>query len=141
MLFGPSTAEQRPIDEDVTDDEEHHEEHHEPHPLPAIQSPVSTPVHSEVPQAPGATTGAARLTRSSVRHGTQIEGTPTANIASECKRKRNSPFNQWLRKKQSPEESASGNTTPQKREAGAISPTGPAFIKKTRSNTRHTSAA
>lgn len=135
MLFGPSTTEQPSIDEDVTDDDEHHETH----PLPVVQSPVSASPRSEAPQAPGAATVAARLTRSSARHGTQIEGTPTATITSESKRKRNSPFNHWLRKKQSPEESVSGNTTPQKRDAGAVSPTGPPAIKKTRSNTRHTS--
>lgn len=135
MLFGSATTQQPPIDEDVTDDDEQHETQ----PLPVGQSPVSTPMRSEVPQAPGAATGAARLTRSSARHGTQIEGTPTAAIASESKRKRNSPFNQWLRKKQSPEGSPSGTTTAQKRDADAVSPTGPPANKKTRSNTRHTS--
>lgn len=92
-------------------------------------SPFATPMSPEFPQAPGAT----RLTRSSAR-GSQVEETPTANLASQTKRKRISPFDQWLRKKQKPDTVTPGQTTPQKRSARAPSPTAPPTAKKTRSN-------
>ncbi|KAJ5132763.1 hypothetical protein N7448_006921 [Penicillium atrosanguineum] len=90
-------------------------------------SPVATPMSPEFPQAPGAT----RLTRSSAR-GPQVEETPTANIASQTKRKRISPFDQWLRKKQKPETVAPSQTA-DKESDRAASPTGPPAAKKTRS--------
>lgn len=104
---------------------------------PSAAAPsVTTPLDPEELQAPGAPTGPSRLTRSTARHGTQIEGTPAAAVASESQRRRNSPFDQWRRKKQNPEDASSSQTTPQKREARALSPTGPPIIKKTRQATR-----
>lgn len=139
MLFASKNTDKSLAEEDATDDDD---EHHEADSSRPADSPVATPLHSEVPQAPGAITGATRLTRSSARHGAQIEGTPTANIVSDTKRKRNSPFDQWMRKKQSPEDaSASRQTTPQKREARAVSPTGHPVAKKTRSAARQTNPA
>ena len=92
-----------------------------------MTSPVATPVSLEFPQAPGAT----RLTRSSAR-GPQVEETPTANIASQTKRKRISPFDQWLRKKQKPE-TATPSQAADKGSDRAASPTGPPATRKTRS--------
>jgi len=89
-------------------------------------SPFATPMSPEFPQAPGAT----RLTRSSAR-GHQVEDTPTANASEVVQRKRISPFDQWLRKKQKPETVTPGQTTPQKR---SPSPTAPPTAKKTRSS-------
>lgn len=105
--------------------------------LAAAASSVAISVDPEEFQASGAAAGPTRLTRSTAHHGTQIEGTPVAAVASESKRRRNSPFDQWRRKKQNPEDaSSSRKTTPQKREAGALSPTGPPVNKKTRSTAR-----
>lgn len=90
-------------------------------------SPFATPMSPEFPQAPGAT----RLTRSSAR-GSQVEETPTANLASQTKRKRISPFDQWLRKKQKPE-TVTPSQTAGKGNDRAASPTAPPAAKKTRS--------
>lgn len=109
---------------------------------PAAASSVANLRGPEDFQVPGAAAEPPRLTRSTARHGAQIEGTPAAAVASESQRRRNSPFDQWQRKKQNPEDgSFSSQTTPKKREARALSPTGPSVIKKTRSTTRHDRSA
>jgi hypothetical protein len=116
-----------PVDDAPTDTEEEEKKKKKGKPS---DSPLATPMSPEFPQAPGAT----RLTRSSAR-GPQVEETPTANIASQTKRKRISPFDQWLRKKQKPEDPATAaQATQQKASSRATSPTASPAAKKTRSN-------
>ncbi|KAJ5683842.1 uncharacterized protein N7477_000187 [Penicillium maclennaniae] len=92
-----------------------------------LASPVATPTSLDLPQAPGAT----RITRSSAR-GPQVEETPTANIAPQTKRKRISPFDQWLRKKQKPE-TVPPPQVADKASDRAASPPGLSATRKTRS--------
>jgi hypothetical protein len=98
----------------------------------SIVTPAVTPESPEVPEAPGAT----RLLRSSARFAAQGEETPTGTNSADTKRKRISPFDQWLRKKQAIEEMSSP-APPAKREADSSddSPVPPHTAKKTR-NTR-----
>jgi hypothetical protein len=118
-----------PVDDAPTDTEEEEKEKKKKKGKPS-DSPIATPMSPEFPQAPGAT----RITRSSAR-GPQVEETPTANIASQTKRKRISPFDQWLRKKQKPEDTATAaQATQQKASSRATSPTASPAAKKTRSN-------
>ncbi|KAJ5674001.1 hypothetical protein N7462_009440 [Penicillium macrosclerotiorum] len=127
---------QKPQDQDqsvheeeaATDDEDGYEADPQS-PLADSKSPVFTPQSPEFPRAPGAT----RLLRSNARFGSQLDLTPTVSASSDAKRKRISPFDQWLRKKQSPEDTAVP-TTPKKREADRSgSPVAPPSAKKTRS--------
>lgn len=99
----------------------------------SMVTPAVTPESPKIPQAPGAT----RLLRSSARFATQGEETPSGTNSADTKRKRISPFDQWLRKKQAIEELSSSPAPPAKREADSSgdSPVTPHSAKKTR-NTR-----
>ncbi|KAF7714598.1 Uncharacterized protein PECH_008334 [Penicillium ucsense] len=89
------------------------------------------PESLESPQAPVAT----RLLRSSARFASQIEQTSSGGSAVDTKRKRISPFDHWLRKKQAIEE-VSASLPPAKREADySGDQITPPSAKKTR-NTR-----
>jgi hypothetical protein len=92
-------------------------------------TPAVIPESPGIPQAPGAT----RLLRSSARFATQGEDTPTGTNSADTKRKRISPFDQWLRKKQAIEE-LSSPASPAKREADSSDdgPVTPHSAKKTR---------
>ncbi|OOF96581.1 hypothetical protein ASPCADRAFT_206750 [Aspergillus carbonarius ITEM 5010] len=123
------------VDEEAATDIEDHLLHDETEEVeePAVdaemqQRLVTPPPHStiETPASPGATMRSlrSRTKRESPDHG----DTPTA---SETKRKRVSPFDGWLRKKQTP---ALTGTKAKKRDAEAAgSPGGPA-PKKSRGN-------
>jgi hypothetical protein len=100
-----------------------------------VKTPTITPESPQVPQAPGAP-GTTRLLRSNARMATQGEETPTGTNAADTKRKRISPFDQWLRKKQAIEEMSSPAPSA-KREADLSGdpPLTPPSAKKSR-NTR-----
>ncbi|RAK99778.1 uncharacterized protein BO80DRAFT_115578 [Aspergillus ibericus CBS 121593] len=141
VLF-PTTEEQIPqethlsdVDEEAATDIEDHLLHDETEEAeePAVdmemqQRLVTPPPHStiETPASPGATMRSLRSRTK--REGPDHSDTPTV---SETKKKRVSPFDGWLRKKQTP---AVTGTKAKKRDAEAAgSPGGPA-PKKSRSN-------
>ncbi|OKP00797.1 hypothetical protein PENSUB_7728 [Penicillium subrubescens] len=144
ILFPGATEGSRPLEEEDATDEEDVEVAEAPVsevqvaktqvPPTKVQSsmvtPAVTPESPEIPQAPGAT----RLLRSSARFATQGEETPTGTNSADTKRKRISPFDQWLRKKQAIEE-LSSPAPPAKREADSSDdgPVTPHSAKKTRS--------
>jgi hypothetical protein len=97
----------------------------------SMVTPAVTPESPEIPQAPGAT----RLLRSSARFATQGEETPTGTNSADTKRKRISPFDQWLRKKQAIEDSSSpAPSTKREADISGESPLTPPSAKKTRTS-------
>lgn len=101
-------AEDPAAEDDATDEEDGvDDESHTVNP----RSSVSTPQNLEFPRAPGAT----RNLRSQARVDADIEETPSMSTVNTSRRK-NTPFNSWLRKKKGPEE-LSPATTSAKRDA------------------------
>lgn len=106
-------------------------------PPTTTKTPVVTPNSPEAPQAPGST----RLLRSNARFAAQDEETPTGTNAA-AKRKRISPFDQWLRKKQAIEESSSpAPSTKREADLSGEPPLTPPSAKKTRTTRAGASTA
>ncbi|KAJ5167920.1 uncharacterized protein N7482_003514 [Penicillium canariense] len=126
VLF-PGPKNDKPLHEEeaATDEEDSEDAEVEPS---HVNSTLFSP-SLDCPPAPGAT----RLLRSNARFATQVDETPSGTKALDTKRKRISPFDQWLRKKQAPED-VSAPTTPAKRQADRTgSPVAQPSAKKTRS--------
>ncbi|EPS29793.1 hypothetical protein PDE_04743 [Penicillium oxalicum 114-2] len=114
-LFSTATKAVSQRDEEAaTDDEIAEENDAKKPPVIEISSTVTdqAPVSPESPHAPSAT----RLLRSSARFAPETEQTSSSGSATDSKRKRISPFDNWLRKKQAIEE-VSASVPSAKREA------------------------
>ena len=114
-LFSTATKAVSQRDEEAaTDDESAEENDAKKPPVIEISSTVTdqAPVSPESPHAPSAT----RLLRSSARFAPETEQTSSSGSATDSKRKRISPFDNWLRKKQAIEE-VSASVPSAKREA------------------------
>ncbi|KAJ5390637.1 uncharacterized protein N7496_001705 [Penicillium cataractarum] len=142
VLFPAAIKSSPPLEEEDATDEEDAEVAEAQIPeaqIPHIttKTPAVTPKSPQAPQAPGST----RLLRSNARLTAQDEETPTGTNAA-AKRKRISPFDQWLRKKQAIEESSSpAPSTKREADLSGESPLTPPSAKKTRTTRAGASTA